>query len=162
MALHPHGQFPAGIKGNYFAYSSNKNTPYIAVMFETEHGTVTKYMYLSPKALEYSKKDLMTCGWDGKNIERLAEDKDMLAGGTVWITVSHEMNQDNTKKRAIVEYVSTSEYIPGDANAAAMPPDLARTLNLTGNPQEQKPLAGKKDDKKSVDSAYDKDDEIPF
>lgn len=161
MALHPSGQFPAGVKGNYFAYAASaKKTPYIAVMFETDAGTITKYMYLSSGALEYSKKDLMTCGWDGQNIERLASERDMLAGNTVWITVAHENNQDNTKKRAIVEYVNAQEYVPGDANAQEMPTELARTLNLTGNPTKKEPIAGAKD--KNVDGAYDKDDEIPF
>ncbi len=158
--VHPQGQFPAGVKGTFFGYSGNKNTPYIGVTFETSEGIITAYQWLSDAALEITQKALVNCGWDGNDIEELSARPEMLAGNEVWITIKHETWEG--KIQAKVAFINKEEYT-GGGDPSDMPSDFASRINtLMGGKSGAAPKATTKQEKKSVDGAYDKDDEIPF
>ena len=161
--IHPTGQFPAGVTGNHFAYTSQKNTPYISVGFETEHGRLSRWCYLSDKAIKNTKKSLEAAGWDGVNIQDLADNQTLLSGNTCWITVEHEMYNDELRAR--VAFINKEEYEGGESNPSAMPGDLAKRLNILGGESNITPTpvaTPKTSPNPDVGAAYDGDDEIPF
>ena len=163
MDLHPAGQFPAGVTGNYFAYTSQIQTPYISVGFETEHGRISRWCYLSDKSIKNTRKSLIAAGWDGVNIQDLADNQTLLSGSTCWITVAHETYNDELVAR--VAFINKEKFEGGESDPSAMPSDLARRLNILGGESSTTPVttaAPKTSPNPDVGEAYDGDDEIPF
>ena len=102
--LHPTGFFDdAKIIDHGFDTSSEKGTLYFWVEYQTKHGRLTGYFYMSEKAIEHTLKKIAAMGFDGDDLDTLA-DGSKLAGNLCQITVNHE--EYDGQQRARVGWVN--------------------------------------------------------
>lgn len=107
------GTYPARVSSHQFQVSSQKGTEYISLVFKIEPGSphagmrVERKGWLTDKAMDYTLRDLRTCGWDGVDLENLGP-----LDRVVDIVVRHEEDENNNV-REVVAYVNELGSGPG-------------------------------------------------
>jgi len=118
MQLHPEGFYEAEILDH--GYSKSKTgTDTLVVRFETEHGLVNGYFYLTHKAAEGTIRKIRAMGFAGDDLGELADGAE-LRGNRCQVQVEHSDYGEQTTAR--VGWVYPIGYTPGvqrDAEAAA-------------------------------------------
>jgi methenyltetrahydromethanopterin cyclohydrolase len=99
MSLHPAGTFPETKIVDHGYSIAKTGTHQFWVRFETApEQTIIGYFFLSERAIENTIKKIRDMGYDGDDLEQLA-DGTRLAGCMVGITVDHESYQGHEQAK---------------------------------------------------------------
>lgn len=119
--LIPVGTWPVTIVETYLGKSSQKQTPFIAIVVEDEHGgRLTHWAYLSDAAVQYTVELLEGLGWDtlADDFQIAALDRTDRLVGKIAEVVVHDEEYDGKVRRKI-------KYLNAPGGAAG--PDAMET-----------------------------------
>lgn len=88
--LLPEGVISASVIGCFAGKSGNKETPFFAIEFFTDEGTIDFIQYLTEKTRERAMETLINLGFMGKKVSDLANDD--LAVGELFDTDVEDIN----------------------------------------------------------------------
>jgi len=103
QALHPAGRFEATVLDHGLS-ESKTGTPSVWIKFETEHGHITYFGYLTDKAAEYAVRALRAAGFEGTDMAEV-DDGQCMIGNKCIVVVEHEDYENET--RAKVRWVNS-------------------------------------------------------
>ena len=117
-SIHPAGQFEATISNHGYSMTST-GTHQFWVQFETKAGSLRGFFFLSDKAIEHTIAKIRAMGYDGDNLEELA-DGTRLAGLMCLVTVEHDnYNGKTSAKVSFVDAWGTQRGAKRDNEVAA-------------------------------------------
>ena len=105
-------RYEVRVVGSYLGASSEKQTPYVEIVFEDDNGDrLSAFKYLTEGAWPYVEKDLETLGWKGAEHSYAFEELDggedsALAGAEAQIVVTEEEYEG--KVRPKVAFINES------------------------------------------------------
>lgn len=95
--IHPTGYFDATILDHGFA-TTGTGAEQFFTQFQTEHGTIVGYFFLTDKAAEHTMKKIRAMGYQGGDLSALADGRE-LRGHQCSITIDHEIYEGKTQAK---------------------------------------------------------------
>lgn len=94
--IHPAGSYTAKVVESGLSTSKN-GTDQVNVRFQTEHGSVSGFFFLTDKAIEWTMKKLVAMGFTGDSLADL--NNGAIDGNECTITVKHEEYNNEVKAK---------------------------------------------------------------
>jgi hypothetical protein len=118
MNLHPKGYHDAKIIDHGISTTKNEKLQ-VVVKFETEHGQITGFLYMSDRAAEYTIEKIKNMGFNGNSLDELNDGR-CLVGNPCVIKVDHEDYQEkiSAKVNGVYPPGYVGKEVERDADAA--------------------------------------------